>query len=63
MFGTRRNEEFYEIVARRFPFPCDFEGFKDWFKVVLEYSKYKQQTKIFYSSLKRKKANTFDDNE
>ena len=46
---------------KRFPLPCDLATFKKWFSHSPPASKYKTQTKIYYSSLKRKKTDQYDD--
>lgn len=55
MSGERRDEDFFDQLSRRFDLPCDYVQFRNWFSVAQPVSKYKQQTRIFYSSIKRKK--------
>lgn len=55
MVGERKNQVFYEMLGARFPLPMDESTFRKWFSVVPSINKYKQQTKIYYSSIKRKK--------
>ena len=63
MSGERKNEYFFELIAKRFPLPCDFDSFKRWFSLAPTTNKYKQQTKIYFSSLKRKKNGLFFDDD
>jgi hypothetical protein len=63
MSGERKNEYFFELIAKRFPLPCDFDSFKKWFSLAPSPNKYKQQTKIYFSSLKRKKNGPFYDDD
>ena len=63
MSGERKNELFFELIAKRFPLPCDYSAFKQWFSVAANPSKYKQQTKIYFSSLKKKKNGPYYDEE
>ena len=55
MSGQRKDDLFYEMLALRFPVPMDEATFKKWFSVVPNPNKYKLQTKVYYSSIKRKK--------
>lgn len=48
---------------QRFPLPLEFNEFKRWFSVEANQNKYKQQTKIYYSSIKRKKNDYHYDQE
>ena len=43
------------MIARRFSLPMDETTFRRWFNVTISKGKYQQQTKIFYSSIKKKK--------
>jgi hypothetical protein len=61
MSGERKNDLFYELIEKRFSLPCDYDAFKRWFSLAPVSSKYKQQTKIYFSSLKRKKNGPYDD--
>jgi hypothetical protein len=63
MGGERKNDYFFELIAKRFPLPCDFDSFKRWFSLTPTANKYKQQTKIYFSSLKRKKNGPYYDDE
>ena len=52
------------MLGARFPLPMDESTFRKWFEVTSSANKYRQQTKIFYSSIKRKKFEyRNDDNE
>jgi hypothetical protein len=55
MAGERKPDSFFTRLSKRIQLPLDETQFKEWFSVTSTASKYKQQTKIFYSSLKRKK--------
>lgn len=48
---------------KRLPLPLGFDEFKKWFAIDANQNKYKQQTKIYYSSIKRKKNDYHYDQE
>ena len=55
MAGQRKDSLFYSQLATRFPLPMDELAFRRWFSSSTSKGKYKQQAKIFYSSIKKKK--------
>ena len=55
MVGERKPEEFFKMIGQRFSLPMDETTFRRWFNVTASKGKYQQQTKIFYSSIKKKK--------
>ena len=63
MVGERKNQVFYEMLGSRFPLPMGEATFRKWFEVPPSTNKYRQQTKIYYSSIKRKKFEFHKDDE
>jgi hypothetical protein len=51
------------MLAIRFPLPMNEGAFRRWFAVVPSKNKYKQQTKIYYSSIKKKLEYHHEDDE
>lgn len=54
MAGERMDLAFIARIEKRFPLPCGYEQFRGIFSGALDKTKYRKETKIFYSSLKRK---------